>query len=208
MLDVGAGIGVFACEMARRGFISFGIEVNPLYIELARQRARDEGVQISLIQGLAEALPYADNKFSFVNASEVTEHVDDPAAMSAEIYRVLKPGKKTYISFHNRFGVYDYHYHLYFINWLPRVWAEFFLKILKKQKPDGEAGRQKLITMHYYTYSQACRLLAKIGFTVEDIRLGKIKKRFPIFAFVLIPLYFLVLRPVYFNTFHILATKR
>jgi len=207
VLDVGAGKGVFSCEMAKRGFRAFGIEVNPLYVEKTKQRAKDEDVSILVTLGKAEQMPYDDNKFSFVNASEVTEHVDRPIEMCKEIYRVLKPGAKAYISFHNRFGIYDYHYHMYFINWLPRFLTEPVLKLLKKQKPDGEAGRQKLTTMHYYTYGQAKKLLKNVGFKVEDIRVGKIKNRFKFFSIILLPLYFAVLRPFYFNTFHIIARK-
>ncbi|MDP2684187.1 MAG: class I SAM-dependent methyltransferase [bacterium] len=207
VLDVGAGKGFFCCEMAKRGFNAYGIEINPAYIVKAKERANDEKVNVSILHGNAEKLPYEDSKFSFVNASEVTEHVEDPIAMCNEIYRVLKSGAKSYISFHNRYGIYDYHYHLYFINWMPRSWTEFVLKLLKKQKPDGEAGRQKLITMYYYTYGEVKRLLEKLGFEVEDIRVGKIKKKFKFFSIILLPLYYIILRPLYFNTFHILVTK-
>lgn len=207
VLDVGAGKGVFCCEMAKRGFNAFGIEVNPLYIEEAQRRAQNEGVVVSLIEDKAEKMPYDNDKFAFVNASEVTEHVDEPIEMCKEIYRVLKSDAKAYISFHNRYGIYDYHYHMYFINWLPRFLTEPVLKLLKKQKPDGEAGRQKLTTMHYFTYKQSKKLLENIGFEVEDIRVGKIKNKFPIFFVFLLPLYFFILRPFYFNTFHIFASK-
>ena len=207
VLDVGAGKGIFAYEMARRGFKVFGIEINPAYIAQAQEKARAEDLSISLTHGNAEKLPYETGRFPFVNVSEVTEHVNDPVAMCTEIYRVLKPGAKAYISFHNRFGIYDFHYHLYFINWVPRAWTEFILKLIKKQKPDGEAGRQKLTTMHYYTYGQAKKLLEKLGFEVEDIRVGKIKKRFPVLSIVILPIYFVLFRPLYFNTFHILAVK-
>ena len=207
ILDVGAGKGVFICEMAKRGFKMFGIEVNPAYIAQAQERARAEGVSISLALGNAEKLPYETGRFSFVNVSEVTEHVNDPVAMCMEIYRVLRPGAKAYISFHNRFGVYDFHYHLYFINWMPRAWTEFILKLIHRQKPDGEAGRQKLTTMHYYKYGQVKKLLESLGFKVEDIRVGKIKKIFPVLSIVILPIYFVLFRPLYFNTFHILAVK-
>lgn len=207
ILDVGAGKGIFACEMAKRGFKAHGIEVNPVYIAQAQEKARAEGVSISFTHGNAEKLPYETGRFSFVNASEVTEHVDDSIAMCREIYRVLKPGGHAYISFHNRFGVYDYHYHLYFINWMPRAWTEFILKFLKKQKQDGAAGRQKLTTMHYYTFGQVQKLLREIGFEMGDIRVNKIRARFVFLSMFLLPIYFAVLRPLYFNTFHISVTK-
>jgi ubiquinone/menaquinone biosynthesis C-methylase UbiE len=207
VLDVGAGKGNFSCEMAKRGYKAYGIEINPEYIELANKKAQTEGVDISIVEGRAENLPYEDGKFVFVNASEVTEHVDDPIKMCKEIYRVLGSGGKAYISFHNRFGIYDYHYHMWLINWIPRSWTEKVLKLLKKQKPDGIAGRQKLITMHYYTFGQVVKLLEEIGFKVEDVRIEKIKNKFKFLSLFLLPIYYIILRPLYFNTFHILVKK-
>lgn len=207
ILDVGAGKGVFACEMAKRGFKVFGIEVNLNYIEQALKCLRDNNLSAEIIQGNAEILPYKEGMFSFINSSEVTEHVNDPMAVCMEIYRVLKTGGKAYISFHNRFGIYDYHYHLYFINWIPRSWTEFVLKLLNKQKSDGEAGRQKLTTMHYYTFGEVKKLLNSIGFSVEDIRINKIKNKFGFLSLLFLSIYFIVLRPFYFNTFHMLVSK-
>lgn len=206
VLDVGSGKGKFLCGMAKLGFKVFGIEINPIYIQEAEQKAASEDVQISLIQGSAKHLSFQDNYFDFVNCSEVIEHVDDPIQVCKEIFRVLKPGGKCYISFHNRFGIYDYHYHLYFINWLPRAWAEFILNIFGKQKQDGEAGKQKLKTMHYFTFKQIKKFLENIGFSVKDIREEKIRNKFKYGALSFLALYFL-LRPFYFNTFHLLILK-
>lgn len=207
ILDIGAGRGHFIFAMAKRGFAVYGIETNSTYIALIEKQARSTGLTITIKQGKAEQLLFSDNQMDFINAAEVTEHVDDPRRMCQEMYRVLKPGGHGYISFHNRFGGYDYHYHLFFINWLPRVFTEPVLQRLGKQKSDSPAiGRQKLVTMHYYTYGQALSLLKKIGFTVYDIRREKIKRKFGWVA----PLFLLpywVLRACYFNTFHLLLEK-
>lgn len=195
VLDIGAGRGNFLAEMEKLGFKVYGVETNPEYI----------GGPILDVR--AENLPFLDNYFDFVNCAEVAEHVDDPLKMLKEIFRVLKPGGKCYISFHNRWGVYDYHYHLYFINWMPRAWTELILKLLGRQKEDGLAGRQKLISMHYYTYGQAFMFLRQAGFVVADIRSEKIKKIFGAFSFLFLIFYFGLLRPLYFNTFHFLLEK-
>lgn len=207
MLDVGSGRGKFLCAMAKLGFRSFGVEINPGYIEEAQKLAITEGVLINIKQGNAENLPFPDNHFDFVNCGEVTEHVNNPEQVCKEIFRVLKPGGKAYISFHNRWGIYDYHYHLYFINWLPRSWTEPVLKILKKQKQDSIIGRQKLTSMHYYTYSSASRMLKKQNFIVRDLRIEKIKKYFGFFGILLYIPYVLLLRPIYLNTFHFLLKR-
>ena len=195
VLDVGSGRGGFLREMARLGFDALGVEPNP------------ERIFEKVVKASAENLPFPNSHFDFVNCAEVSEHTDNPERMLREIFRVLKPGGRCYISFHNRWGVYDYHYHLYFINWMPRGWTEPALKFLGKQKSDGPAGRQKLISMRYYTYGRARGLLREAGFTASDIRQGKIKKFFGIFYFLFSSFYFLLLRPFYFNTFHFLLAK-
>ena len=195
ILDIGAGRGRFLKEMAGLGFEIHGVETNSDYIEG------------NVIGTRAEELPFEDASFDFVNCAEVSEHVDDPIKVLKEIFRVLKPGGRCYISFHNRWGVYDYHYHLYFINWMPRRLAEFFLKLLGRQKKDGAAGRQKLETMHYFTFGEIKNTLGSLGFIHLDIRIEKIKSRFGGIAPIFSTIYSLFLRPFYFNTFHILLTK-
>ena len=209
LLDVGAGHGQFLCDMAKRGFRAFGVEKNAEYIREAGVRATEQKVIISLVKAGAEDLPFKSDYFDFVNCAEVTEHVDDSNLVAREIFRVLKPGGKCYISFHNRFSWYDYHYHLYFINWLPRALAEPILRMLGKQKQDSPAiGRQKLATMHYYTHSRISRILKEIGFEVVDIRVNKIKNSLGLSSLPVLVLYVLFLRPLYFNTFHLLLTKK
>lgn len=195
VLDIGAGRGKFVAEMEKFGFKVYGVETNPEYIGGPILNAR------------AEELPFPNNYFDFVNCAEVSEHADNPIKMLKEIFRVLKPCGKCYISFHNRWGIYDYHYHLYFINWSPRAWTEPILKFLGRQKEDGQSGRQKLISMHYYTYGQVLKLLRAAGFSAADIREEKIKKFFGILHLPFLIFYIILLRPFYFNTFHFLLEK-
>ncbi len=46
----------------------------------------------------AHRLPFRSNSVEFVIASEILEHLNDPAAATAEIWRVLKPGGKAVVS--------------------------------------------------------------------------------------------------------------
>jgi len=205
VLDVGSGRGKFLCAMAELGYRAYGVETSPEYVRQAIAAAHEREFTVVIKLGAAEQIPFSDHSFSFVNCAEVSEHIDNPAQMCAEIYRVLKPGGRCYISFHNRFGWYDYHYHLFGINWLPRSWTEPILSWLKKQKPDGKGiGRQKLTTMHYFLYRQAVRLVESTGFHVTDIRVAKIRQHYPKFAPIFLPLYYALLRPFYYNTFHFL----
>ncbi|MBI5412997.1 class I SAM-dependent methyltransferase [Candidatus Peregrinibacteria bacterium] len=207
VLDVGSGRGKFLSVMASLGFKAYGVEINSAYITESENRAKSEGVLIKVVQGRGEKLPFLDNQLDFINCSEVTEHVENPFQVCREIFRVLKNNRKCYISFHNRFGIYDYHYHLFGINCIPRCWTEKILKILGKQKSDNGVGHQKLVTMHYFTYRAIAKDLKNIGFIVKDIREEKIKRRYGgVRSFILC--FYWLLRPFYFNTFHLLLEKR
>lgn len=207
ILDIGSGRGKFLLEMSKRGFHVAGIETSLQYIQEALTNLNKAGFSAQIINGRGEELPFADNYFNFINCSEVTEHVDDPNMVLGEIRRVLKPGGRGYISFHNRYGIYDYHYHMYFINWLPRKYAESLLKFLGKQKKDGDIGHQKLITMHYFTYRQAVEIMKTNDFEIKDIRTDKIKLKFGSLSPLFLIVYIFILRPFYFNTFHFLLKK-
>ncbi len=180
ILDLGAGKGKFLIAGAKHGVKVTGLEYNPAYIEHAHTAAREAGVEISIEQGEAEALPYAEHGFDFVHANEVVEHVADPRAMMREVYRVLRPGGVAYVTVPNRFGVHDPHFHLYFVNWLPRVWSDAFIGLVSrhKQYTDVAAGHQRLADMHYFTYRQFKTLAQSNGFTVADKRLMKIDREY------------------------------
>lgn len=210
ILDVGSGRGRLLCDFITHGYKAQGVEISADYIKITHELAASLGIVANVQQGVAEKLPYPDNMFGFINCSEVTEHVDDAEKALSEIHRVLKPGAKAYVSFHNRFGFKDYHYrNLYGINWMPRSWADRVCKLFGyERRDDAGIGRQKLSTMHYYTYSQLRGLLTKLGFDFFDTRRKRIEEKFPNKAvqWVAIGVY-TALRFFGFNTFHLVLVK-
>ncbi|MBL4819116.1 MAG: 3-demethylubiquinone-9 3-O-methyltransferase [Deltaproteobacteria bacterium] len=91
ILDVGCG-GGFASEiLAEKGAIVSGIDQSEKLIEVAKQHASDNGLEINYQQGVAESLPYGDQSFDAVFCVDVLEHVNSVDATISEISRVLKP---------------------------------------------------------------------------------------------------------------------
>lgn len=197
ILDLGCGRGNFLIDLTKNKYDIIGLEKNDIYLEIIKDRAQEINLDVNLVQGEAENIPFDNNFFDFINCNEVTEHVLDPVALLTESQRVLKNGGQMYISFHNRFGIYDYHYHLWFINWLPRSWADFWIKIIGKEKKSENAGYQQLSKMHYYTYREVIDLLQKVGFRVKDIRYQKMGNSF---------IYNLVKH--FIPTYHFILTKK
>lgn len=207
ILDLGSGRGKFVVDMTRRGAEVLGFEKNPEYVTIAKARLSEEGLSADIVQGEAEALPFADEEFGFINMAELIEHVEDPEAVLKEAYRILKKGGSIYISVPNRFGMKDPHYHLYVVNWLPRSWSGRFIAILGRTKNDsGIAGRQQLSDMHYYTYKQFTEFARSVGFEAKDTRREKISRMSQPKKMIL-KFFYALMRPWYFDTFHFILKK-
>lgn len=209
IIDIGSGRGKFLVEAKKRGCQAVGLEYNPEYIKLTDKLAAESGVAVVVTQGVAESMPYSNEEFEFANMCELIEHVENPHKVLAETYRILMPGGRAYISVPNRFGFKDPHFHLYFVNYLPRFLSGIFIGIFGRHKNyTTEAGRQKLTEMHYFTYGQITNLAKNAGFNIVDIRLKKLNDKIknPLINLVAKFIYFIA-RQIYFNTFHLLLIK-
>jgi SAM-dependent methyltransferase len=100
VLDMGCGAGRHAFEMFRRGgdviaFDQNGDELAGVLEIFGAMREAGEvpaGADADIKQGDALAMPFADEEFDRVVASEVLEHIPDDATAIAELVRVLRPG--------------------------------------------------------------------------------------------------------------------
>lgn len=94
VLEVGCGGGLICRELARRGAVMTGIDPSEGALTDARKyvQALHLTQTVSLEQGYAEALPYADGSFPVIVCLDVLEHVADLQATIREIARVLAPG--------------------------------------------------------------------------------------------------------------------
>jgi ubiquinone/menaquinone biosynthesis C-methylase UbiE len=90
VLDLGCGAGTFTAIAARSGARSvIGVEI----ARAALTRARRDHPELDFRQIAASGpLPFDDNQFELVWASEVIEHIADTAAWLSEVRRVLVPG--------------------------------------------------------------------------------------------------------------------
>ncbi|WP_063049096.1 methyltransferase domain-containing protein [Nocardia arthritidis] len=94
-LDIGAGTGTEVIELAGRvgpGGEAVGVDPNPAMLAIARGRAETADSRARFVEGTAYHLPFPDGYFDAVRCERVYQHLDDPAAATAEIARVLRPG--------------------------------------------------------------------------------------------------------------------
>lgn len=97
VLDVGCGDGALASAMSRRGGRVTGLDPGSRMLQAARRRAEAESVDLHLVPGRAEALPFADATFDRVVAVTVLCFIPQADQAIAEMARVLKPGGRLVI---------------------------------------------------------------------------------------------------------------
>jgi 2-polyprenyl-6-hydroxyphenyl methylase / 3-demethylubiquinone-9 3-methyltransferase len=100
VLDVGCGAGFLSNHLAAQGFDVTGVDASPGSLDVAARH--DPTGKAQYVLGDALSLPFAAASFDVVCAMDFLEHVEDPAAVVAEISRVLKPGGLFFFHTFNR----------------------------------------------------------------------------------------------------------
>ena len=92
VLDAATGTGAVAILAARCGAEVVGMDLAPVLIDTAQNRAAQEGVAVLCEVGDAEAMPYEDSSFDVVLSTCGVMFAPDHAAVAHELARVTKPG--------------------------------------------------------------------------------------------------------------------
>jgi ubiquinone/menaquinone biosynthesis C-methylase UbiE len=92
VLDVATGSGNAAIAAARLGCTAVGVDYVPALLERGRRRAAAESLEVELLEGDAESLPFADDSFDAVTSVFGTMFAPDHAQTAAELLRVCRPG--------------------------------------------------------------------------------------------------------------------
>jgi demethylmenaquinone methyltransferase/2-methoxy-6-polyprenyl-1,4-benzoquinol methylase len=92
VLDVATGTGMVAAELlARVECTVVGLDQSAEMLSAARARFAGEP-RVRLIEGEAEALPFADASFDALTFTYLLRYVEDPLATIRELGRVVRPG--------------------------------------------------------------------------------------------------------------------
>jgi SAM-dependent methyltransferase len=118
VLDIGCGDGTLTFQLAKRSDYVCGVDDSLLPLRLARdQFQRRPGPRTPLVTNAdARQLPFPDDTFDCVVLADVIEHIDAPAAVVGEAYRVLRRGGQILLTTPRRQGslpAHEYHCHEY-----------------------------------------------------------------------------------------------
>ena len=90
LLDIGCGTGyLFELLIAQREAEYHGLDLSPEMLKMAKAKFGD---RVTLGEGAADRLPYADNSFDVVTCIQSFHHYPDPDKAMQAAFRVLKPG--------------------------------------------------------------------------------------------------------------------
>lgn len=126
VLEIGYGAGTDHLSLASRGGVMYGIDITPKNREITSKLFEMQGYKSELIVGDAENLPYENNSFDFVYSFGVIHHSPDTNRIISEIYRVLKPGGRCYITVYHKNSIFFWWtvffvYYLLNIGWKRRT---------------------------------------------------------------------------------------
>ena len=90
-LEPGIGTGRTAFPIIKKGYRYTGLDASENMMERLRQKVQKIPHQLTLIQGDASSLPFADNSFDVVLTTHILHLLPDWMEGLKEIQRVLKP---------------------------------------------------------------------------------------------------------------------
>jgi ubiquinone/menaquinone biosynthesis C-methylase UbiE len=101
LLDVACGWGEFLVTYASEARRVAGVDVTPAKVALARGRLADRIADgtAEVVVADASRLPWPDDSFTAVTCMDAFPFFPDQPAVLGEIFRVLRPGGRTVVSF-------------------------------------------------------------------------------------------------------------
>lgn len=115
-LDIGCGDGKELYKYKRKGWNTFGVEINDFVAKYAREK-----YDLNIFTGTVEEACFRDEYFDLIILNHVIEHLSDPKATLTEIKRILKSNGTLIISLPNADSFEAKRFKEYWTGWdLPR----------------------------------------------------------------------------------------
>lgn len=99
ILDAACGVGFDVFELAKlyRGALIVGVDSSKPFLEIARERARDDP-NAAFIRGDARRLAFEDDVFDGARIDRSLQHITSPTAAIGEMVRVTRPNGRIVVT--------------------------------------------------------------------------------------------------------------
>ena len=157
VLDLGCGNGyyLYLLNKLNSKLELIGVDKDNKALKSAKDKV---GINIKLVLSDAKKLPFKDNSFDKILASEVIEHIEDEKKFLVEIYRLLKPKGILILTTCNI----DYPFFWDPVNWVLQ-------RIFKKHIKSGFWAGVWNQHLRLYDINQLQEMLISVKFKIEDI---------------------------------------
>ena len=102
LLDIGSGPAYISIEIAKLlpNVKIIGIDISDTMIEIATKNIEEQGLSERIILRKEDAckMTFNDSSFNFAISSDSLHHWKKPIQVLSEVFRVLKPGSKAFIT--------------------------------------------------------------------------------------------------------------
>ena len=140
-LELGCGSGGMTVTLAKRFPAVAGIDINMVDIVLAKKLVEEQGLtNVTLVCACAEALPFRDASFRYIEALDVIEHVSAQDKVLAEAHRVLEPQGVFWFTSPNRYYLLgpERHVMVWGVGFVPRRFQNAYVKLRKGVEYQGK----------------------------------------------------------------------
>ncbi|MFA6190559.1 MAG: class I SAM-dependent methyltransferase [Candidatus Staskawiczbacteria bacterium] len=180
ILDIGCGSGRTTFPMFKMGYSVVGVDITPMMIDIAKENAKAQKLDIKFLGGDATSLDFEDNIFDgaiFANNgwAQIPGKQQRQKALN-EIYRVLKPGGIYIFTAHKRYYSLNN-----FLFWLSkRIFKDGaidFGDVFFRRYAEGKKLKQKQF-LHLSSVNEVKQQISKAGFHLVDFkRMGELSKK-------------------------------
>jgi SAM-dependent methyltransferase len=173
VLEIGCGSGVHARLLADARARLIAVDLTPTAIAMTQRRLELHGLEGTVLEADAEALPFEDASFDFVWSWGVIHHSSDTRRALSEIARVLRPGGRLALMVYHRNSI---------TFWINYVLIRGVLQGgLRREGPDELANRWSdgVLARHY----TPATLGAELAPAFDDVRMqvmGQIGEAIPL----------------------------
>jgi len=161
VLDLGCGTGLNTVGIAKAFPNTVAVDVDEQVIKPAKEFLKKFNLKVPVLTYDGKKLPFKKNSFDLIACVEVFEHAPDYDKLLKEAARVLKPDGVLHITAPNKWWPIEGHYRLWFLSYLPKKWADKYIRLFKK---GSEYENIFLVPTYKQFYSAVSRY-----FFIEDI---------------------------------------
>ncbi|MCZ6805283.1 MAG: class I SAM-dependent methyltransferase [Proteobacteria bacterium] len=161
VIDIGCSGGFFISSMVPFFEHVIGLDIDNYALVEAKKSNENKGVLFIAADSML--LPLPDNSVDLIICNHVYEHVPDSVKLFSEIYRVLNNDGACYYGAASRLTLFEPHYFLPFLSWLPKWIAHYYMSVTGK----GDFYYEKLRT--YWGIKKLIRKFNVYDYTLEIV---------------------------------------